>query len=291
MPLPDLLAEPRRAFDRLLQRVRTAAIIRRHRQRDRATLADLRALPDPAAAPLADALERVARYRRADLPPAVQAIERERVRLLRDRGPLCAGADGLDWDRGRTVREACGASKPPRPAFMLYELARTFGPHTVIEFGTNVGISTAYLATGVGGDGTVITLEASPDRSRIARDLHARLGLTNVRYVPGFFDDTLAGVLAETDRVDLAFIDGNHHEEPTLAYFDAVAAKMGAGGMVVFDDTRWSPGMVAAWREARVHPRVRLALDFGWVGLAVLRGPDEPPAPPPALAPMPSLGV
>jgi hypothetical protein len=48
---------------------------------------------------------------------------------------------------------------------------------------------------------------------------------------------------------------------------------------VVFDDIRWSEGMLRAWQNLTVHPRVRLAIDMFQVGLVVVgeRRVEGPP--------------
>ena len=53
-------------------------------------------------------------------------------------------------------------------------MSPAFAPAAVIELGTNVGISSAYIAAGLK-DGILTTLESSAHRLRLAQDLHGDL--------------------------------------------------------------------------------------------------------------------
>jgi predicted O-methyltransferase YrrM len=142
----------------------------------------------------------------------------------------------------------------------------------VIELGTNVGISSAFIgaALTVNGDsGKLVTLDASPYRQRLARQLHSRLGLRNVTYTAGLFNDTLESVLERSGHVDLAFIDGHHQYQPTLDYLDAILQQATVDCAFVFDDIRWSDGMKQAWTEIMGDPRFGLVMDLGSIGVCI----------------------
>jgi len=113
--------------------------------------------------------------------------------MLRDNSPVVDGSLGPagPYDEGQSIADVCRVSKPPRSARLLYSLAAEYRPQTVLELGTNVGISAAYLAAA---GGQVTTFEASPYRLRLARILHQQLGL-ELGYVQGLFDETLPSTL------------------------------------------------------------------------------------------------
>lgn len=248
----------------------------------------LAAAPHPQAAALAAAIRAV----REPLPVAEQrwidAIEAGRARLVARQDPLVDGTAGQPgpYDAGLTVAGAAVNSKSPVSARLLYALIRAFRPRTVLELGTNSGISSAYQAAAlqVNGDGgRLVTLEGSPYRVRVARELHAGLGLDDVAYVQGLFTDTLPGALREMGTVDLAFIDGHHQYQPTLDYFDAVWAHAGPATLFVFDDIRWSRGMRDAWARLRVDPRLGLSVDLGSMGICAPAAPGVRPVRPPRM--------
>jgi predicted O-methyltransferase YrrM len=223
--------------------------------------------------PLAAQIARtVARMRSADAssaPPLVARIEKQRAALLGERRSL-SEYTGVG-DEALVVGEACRASRRPRDALALYLLVDSFKPKRILELGTNVGISSAYMAAAQQAtDGTVTSLEGSKGRAAVAKRVHAALGLMNVEYVPGNFEDTLDSTLDRLGcSVDFAFIDGHHEYAPTLHYFDRIWNHSTEHAVFVFDDIRWSFGMVRAWRMLQKDPRLELVIDLCGMGLAV----------------------
>lgn len=203
-------------------------------------------------------------------------IEAERAALLGSDEPV-TNLVGMEWGQvhegeTRPVSQVCSASKDRMFGLLLYDLIRTVHPRRVLEMGTCVGISSAYMAAALtenGDDGRVVTLEGQAAYIPIARRVHATLGLTNVDIVEGLFDDTLPGVL-ET-AVDFAFVDGFHQEIPTLAYFDALARQAPPHATLVFDDITWNDGMRRAWAKIRASDLVDLAVDLRSLGVVRVR--------------------
>lgn len=115
---------------------------------------------------------------------AIAAIERQRAQLRSRDDVLADGTLGEPgpYDSGLTVRDACRASKPPRACLLMHLLVREFAPRQIVELGTNLGVSAAYQACALkaNGAGRICTLEASPYRLRVAKELHAAVGLNNV---------------------------------------------------------------------------------------------------------------
>ena len=210
----------------------------------------------------------------------VGRIESERERLLGCEGPLNDGSlgEGGPYDVDVSIRQACFASKPARPALLLFLLTRTVRPVNVIELGTNVGVSSAYIGAALkagGQNGTVTTLEASAYRQHLAGDVHRRLGLDNTSYVQGLFADTLRQTLASLGSVDLAFIDGHHQYQPTLDYFDEIMRFSTPDTVFIFDDIRWSEGMKRAWSRIQSDERLGLIVDLVTVGICTRRCRDD----------------
>lgn len=210
----------------------------------------------------------------------IQSIENERKQLLLNTHPLIDGSLGEEgglYDRGLTISRACEASKPPKPALMLYLITKIFEPLNIIELGTNVGVSAAYIATALKlnqKEGRLITLDASPYRQRVAKNIHSYLGLSNIEYVEGLFTDTLNQTLLEMGSVDLAFIDGHHQYQPTLDYFERILQFSSQNTVFVFDDIRWTDGMKKAWSEIREDERLGIVLDLNSVGICMIRQRD-----------------
>lgn len=201
-------------------------------------------------------------------------IEAEREQLLARDEPLVDGSLGKGglYDVDVTIGNACGVSKRPRPARLLYLLTKALDARNVIELGTNVGISSAYIAAAQqvrGQGGQVTTLDASSYRQRLARTIHENLALDNIGYVEGLFTDTLTPTLEKIGTVDLAFIDGHHQYQPTLDYFNILFNFSTPETVFVFDDIRWSDGMAKAWAEMQADTRLGFIADVTSVGVCV----------------------
>ncbi len=196
------------------------------------------------------------------------------------------------YDIGITVSDACKSSKPPKAALLLYFFVRTFRPNVTIELGANLGISSAYIATAIqlnSNDGQLTTFDASPGRLEITKQLHKSLGLTNVDYLEGLFCHTLDAFLEHSDQVDFAFIDGHHERDPTLEYFEKIAARAADGALFIFDDIRWSVGMNRAWNDLVKDPRFSMTIDLGSMGVGVYR--ESMKATPPLISKYPAWRV
>jgi len=199
----------------------------------------------------------------------IASIEGERARMLTLGGDLVDGSLGESSaiDAGKSIKQAVAVSKPKNGAALLYSLVREFKPTNAIELGTNVGISAAYQATALNERGTLTTFDVSPYRVRLARQLHAALNISNIRYEIGLFDETLPTALQTLDPVDYAYIDGNHRYQPTIDYFNLIWRHTAEDALFVFDDIRWSGEMKLAWQRIATDPRVALAVNFHSMGV------------------------
>jgi predicted O-methyltransferase YrrM len=171
-----------------------------------------------------------------------------------------------------------GWSLPHLWGTLLFKLVRALRPTSCVELGTAIGISAAYQAAALrlNGSGELVTLEGQPPVASIASKNLAELGLENAAVVVGPFDETLEPTLGGLDPVDFAHIDGNHHEEPTLGYFEQFVPHLAGSAVLVFDDINWSDGMKRAWARISSDPRVRISLDLHRMGIVVLDGENLP---------------
>jgi predicted O-methyltransferase YrrM len=162
--------------------------MRRAHRRLRARLAArrLRSSDDPVIAAVGEALS----YRPSGEERAWAArIESERERLSRSEEVLRTALYDYSLDPShdhvfadRVASLATRSSKPPDAALFLFALVRRSRPDRVLELGTNLGISAAYLgaALRLNGGGSLVTIDASKERMRVARDVLAGLGLEGV---------------------------------------------------------------------------------------------------------------
>jgi predicted O-methyltransferase YrrM len=207
--------------------------------------------------------------------PAFDPIEQLRHQLIRDPTPLQiedlgAGSAYKTGSHTRTVAAiAKKAAKPPRFGQLLHRFTRHYQPATILELGTSLGLSTAYLATGAP-NAAVYTIEGAPDiAATAARNLQSLHLAPTV--LTGSFDGQLPALLPRITPIDLAFIDGNHRLEPTLRYFNTLLPHLSPSSALIFDDIHWSAEMEAAWSAIKADPRVLLTIDIFFLGFVIFR--------------------
>lgn len=204
-----------------------------------------------------------------------EEIERLRQRLLKDDRSirvtdLGAGSQ-LGPSRERKLSEiARHAAKPPKFGQLFFRLVNYLHPAYMLELGTSLGFSSAYLAA-ANSEAKLVTLEGCPQTAAVAQENFSKLQLQNIELVTGNFDETLAPVLQALPRLDLAFLDGNHRKEPTLRYFHQCLTKTHPGSLLIFDDIHWTTGMQEAWKEIKGHPSVACTIDLFYIGLVFFR--------------------
>ena len=206
-------------------------------------------------------------------PPST--IEERRRQLLHDRRRLAiqdlGAGSRVHADAGREVRTvARTALKSPRLAKLLYRLARHYRPQHILELGTSLGITTAYLSAAVPG-ATIVTMEGSAAIAAVARESFQVLGARNIHLLEGNFDQLLPQALAQNPSVDLAYVDGNHRYAPTMDYFRQLLSAAHPGTILVFDDIHWSAEMEKAWAEIRGHRSVTCTIDLFFLGFVFFR--------------------
>ena len=207
--------------------------------------------------------------------PAYTQVEALRRQLRKENAVLVvedmgAGSGHRQSSRRKVKDIARHAAKPARYGQLLYRMVRHYQPERVMELGTSLGLTTAYLALAQP-SAPVITMEGAKAVAAKAKENLQWLGAGNVTLVEGNFDDTLAPVLQQQGRLDFAFIDGNHRLEPTVRYFEQMLPCLHAGSILVFDDIHWSREMEQAWHTIQAHDAVRCTLDLFFIGIVFFR--------------------
>ena len=149
-------------------------------------------------------------------------------------------------------------------------------PLQIMELGTNLGITTAYLAM-ADSRNRVVTFEGSEALIEMAELNWRKLGLKNIEVVKGNIDDTLYiynNRAQNTDRSadrtqiwDVVYLDANHRLEPTLRYFEEIQKYVGEKSIVIVDDIYHSREMEEAWKRLESVPKVTTTMDFFDFGL------------------------
>lgn len=183
---------------------------------------------------------------------------------------LGAGSQVLNKPSKTVGQIARSAAKSPKFGQLLFRLVDHFQPENVLELGTSLGISTAYMAV-ASSKAEIHTIEGCPEVAAIARRNFKNASLKNIDLTVGSFDDVLPGILKQMQRVDLVFFDGNHRKEPTLNYFKQCLEKAVETSVFIFDDIHWSPDMKSAWEEIKENERVTVTLDLFYLGIVFFR--------------------
>lgn len=207
--------------------------------------------------------------------PEYLKIEALRKNLLADKRVLnvtdMGAGSAVNNQSKRTIAAlAASAAKPPKYARLLHRLVKYYRPKNILEFGTSLGISAAYLANG-NPSASVITMEGSGEIASTAIKNFESLSIQNIQVLQGNFDNLLPGLLQKINRFDLVFIDGNHRQEPTERYFNLLKPALHNDSIIVFDDIHWSKEMEMAWRNIISDSRVRCSIDLFFVGIVFLR--------------------
>lgn len=209
------------------------------------------------------------------------AIERMRQQLKGDDAILSiedmgAGSALKATSQRRIADIARHAAKSKKLGQLLFRIARYYRSGTILELGTSLGLSTAYLAAGAAAGNErmgakVFTIEGAPAVGAVAERNFRSLGLGNIDLTIGNFDAVLGDTLDRAGRIDLAFVDGNHRLEPTLRYFDALYGRLSSSSVLIFDDIHWSREMEEAWESIKKDNRVYLTVDLFFIGLVFFR--------------------
>jgi predicted O-methyltransferase YrrM len=197
----------------------------------------------------------------------INEIERYRAQLAKGE----TSSHGLSDERMEAL--ATVASKSPRWAGLIFDLVVALKPARVLEMGTAVGISGAYLAAGLKANdhGELVTIEYNLKSYEVARDTFSDLGFDQqVTLVHGSFEDTLGSLIDSEPRFDLVFKDGEHSELATTRWFDSLAPQLAPSSAFLLDDIRRDQGMKKAWDHVRRHPSIVASIDFYGMGLLIL---------------------
>jgi predicted O-methyltransferase YrrM len=155
--------------------------------------------------------------------------------------------------------------KQPKYAQLLYRLAHYLKPKTMLELGSSFGISTRYQSLG-SPDAEFYSMEGCENTLNIAKTNNS-----NIHWVLGNFDNTLAETLSKQESFDWIYMDGNHAYEPTMRYFKQILPKTNNNTILIMDDIYWSKEMTKAWEEIKTNDLVTVTIDLYAFGIVFFR--------------------
>ena len=153
---------------------------------------------------------------------------------------------------------------------LLFKLVQFMKPRRMLELGTSLGISTAYQASAAQ-SAQFVSIEGCPQTALVAQQNLEHLGIKNVEVMQGTFEDRLPSVLSKLEQLDYLYVDGDHREGASLAYFNTCLPYLHENAVVVMADIHWSNEMESAWSTLMSHPKVSLSIDLFHFGLLFFR--------------------
>ncbi|MBT6291305.1 MAG: SAM-dependent methyltransferase [Rhodospirillaceae bacterium] len=131
-----------------------------------------------------------------------------------------------------------GWEAAPEQAQFLALLVQITGARRVLEVGTFTGYSTLAMAAALPEGGALVTCDMVEDYVNVGVPfwrLAGVDGLIEVRY--GAALDTLAKMIDDGEKFDMAFIDANKKDYDT--YYEQVLQLLPPGGLIAFDNVFW----------------------------------------------------
>lgn len=191
--------------------------------------------------------------------------------MLKDSGSVSSedlGAGSSSRNDERRIKDIAKLSlSSPHQCRILYRMVKYLDVARVLEFGSCLGVSAAYMAQA---GAEVISMEGNRDLYHRAVSSFSSVG-SGIDFRHGAFENILPRIIDEEKPFDLIFIDGNHRKEPTLRYFDQVRPLIKENTVLIFDDIHWSEEMESAWFELKANPEITMSLDLFWCGIVFFR--------------------
>lgn len=197
-------------------------------------------------------------------------IEQRRSELLKSK--MIIDKRDFGTSKSRMVKVSSIAAKSlssAKTGKMLFRIINTYHYKNVLELGTSLGITTAYMAS-VGKELNCVTLEGCPETASIAQTTFRQLGLDNIKTVTGDITHTLPGVVKDMGKIDFVYMDANHTYDAVLSYFEQIADYLSNNAIVVVDDIDWSCEMNKAWRLLFESEKVKVAIELNRCGILML---------------------
>ena len=203
---------------------------------------------------------------------SIEALRKELCQSEREIQITDFGAGStINNSKTRKVKDvAKNSAKNAKFGKLLYRIIQFYKPKNILELGTSLGISTSYLAKS-NANAQIFTFEGCPETAKIAQENFDKQNITNTSITLGDFNLTLSEKLKKIETVDLAFIDGNHQEKPTIAYFEECLKYANNNTIFIFDDIHWSDGMENAWNYIKANTRTTLTIDLFFVGIVFVK--------------------
>jgi len=207
------------------------------------------------------------------LDPEIEDLRK----LMQQNQSEIAGMDygaGTKYTSGTGIRTISTIARKgissPKTCRLLSHILHIQHPKTILELGTSLGLTTAYLSRSEP-ESKIYTFEGNADLCKKAIKNWEQLKCKNIRLIKGNIDQTLPESLDHIPKVDFAIIDANHTKKALSDYYERIIQKITPNGMIFIDDIRWSVDMYDSWQGITKDPRVNVSIEFLQNGLLIFR--------------------
>ncbi len=174
------------------------------------------------------------------------------------------GAGGNGSTRKVKISSLVKSSISKRKGAFLYRCALFCGAKEILELGTCLGISTAYLAMS---GATVTSVEGCPTLCQISSAFLQNAGFNNVKLVNTRFPMIIEQFLDENKKFDLIFLDGDHKPYTLRYYIHSLCNLLNENGILIIDDIRYDRKTYRIWQECSHEAHPLLIVEFFNLGL------------------------
>jgi predicted O-methyltransferase YrrM len=143
-------------------------------------------------------------------------------------------------------------------------LVKVFQPRTVLELGTCIGISTAYISAAADAKyaNRVFTLEDCEPLAALAKKNLNLLGLGKTSVLTGPLKNSLSSFLRKYAPLDIVFDDHVHTKNAVLKNFDQIYPFLSDNALYVFDDIALNEDMKSAWENLKLDKRINITISI-----------------------------
>ena len=142
---------------------------------------------------------------------------------------------------------------------MLFRFVYAIKPKTVVELGTSIGLTTAYLAT-PDSEATIYTEEQNKEWTDFASMNFKKIGVKNIVQTNG-------DVWSRAESCDFLYISKSYPTEKILEAFQSAIAKKTNSFVAVISDICRSDERISVWEKMKREPSVRVSLEMHHYGL------------------------
>lgn len=201
-------------------------------------------------------------------------IEQQRKKLLNDDRLVTVNdvTKPVNFIKNQTITTRKLAKhwlKTPKIDQLIYRLILNHNPKKLLEFGTGLGITTAYLANAVPKT-SITTIDCFPALTNIAQNCFATLNITNVKTLTGNPEHLLAQASNDT-ILDVICFNEKLDDENLLHYFNLCLNAIDEKSMIIINGIYRNEKRKAAWTAIKNHPKVTVTIDLFWMGLVYFK--------------------